>query len=204
MFSRQMTALRQLGCKVISIREFTEGIQAGRRFPYRTVVITFDDGYDNNYTAAFPILRTYGFPAAVFLAPDHMERPGYLTWDQVRRMAADGITIGSHVMAETYLPSLQGEKLVWALEESKRLIERELALPAEYLSYPVGGFTQEAQSVARRAGYRAAFTTNRGFSRRTDTFALRRIRVKDTDGTWAMMLKTSGYYDIFRSIKAPF
>jgi peptidoglycan/xylan/chitin deacetylase (PgdA/CDA1 family) len=203
-FSRQMAALRQQGCNVISIKEFAEGMQAGRRFAHKTVVITFDDGYDDNYTSALPVLRAYGFPAVLFLAPDHIGTRGYLTWDQIRQMAANGITIGSHVMGETYLPSLQGDKLVWALEESKRLIERELALPVEYLSYPVGGFTHEAQSAARNAGYRAAFTTNRGFSRGVDIFALRRIRVKDTDGPWAMMLKTSGYYDLFRSVKAPF
>lgn len=203
-FSRQMAVLRQQGCNVISIKEFAEGMQAGRRFAPKTVVITFDDGYDDNYTSAFPVLRAYGFPAALFLAPDHMETRGYLTWDQIRQMAAGGITIGSHVMGETYLPSLQGEKLVWALEESKRQIEQKLALPVEYLSYPVGGFTQEAQTAARKAGYRAAFTTNRGFSRGVDIFALRRIRVKDTDGPLAMMLKISGYYDLFRSVKAPF
>lgn len=198
-FLKQMSFIKNRGYRVITALEWVEGLRAGKAFDRNTVVIIFDDGYKDNYFNAFPILQKCGFLATIFLAPDYMERPGRLTWDQIREMADYGIQIGSHVMGERYVPDLQRDELVAALRDSKQLIERNVGRPVDLLAYPVGGYTKEAQEIARRVGYKAAFTTNRGENSANDLYALRRIRIKDSDGFLQMWVKLSGYYDLFRS-----
>ena len=120
-------------------------------------------------------------------------------------MARGGIAIGSHTMHHQYLPLVSENRLAEEIVDSKRLIEERIGQPVHYFSYPVGGFTPLVQVTVRRAGYRAACTTNRAWSRREiDPFALRRIKVTERDSHrvifWA---KLSGYYDLFRRLEQP-
>ncbi len=203
-FARQMEYLKKHGYKVISTAELVSGLKAGRKFGLKTVVITFDDGLDNNYFIAYPILKNHGFQATVFIPSDEMGRKGRLTWQQVRDMAEHGITIGSHTRTESYVPLVDLHQLSDEIAGSKRMIEKQLGKPVLFFAYPVGGFTEKAKDIIKDAGYQAAFTTNRGNNKRNDDlFALRRIRIKDSDDGLVLMAKLSGFYNFFRSVKSP-
>lgn len=204
-FERQMALLARHKYHVIPIEVFVEALRGGRPWPRRSAMITFDDGYDDNAVTAAPILKRFGFPSTVFVSPLQMGTAGFMTWDQVRSAQAQGMTIGSHTLHHTYLPPLSEEEARRELTESKRLIEQQIGRPVHWLSYPIGGYTPAIARLAEAAGYRAAFTTNRGVSKNaTDRFAVRRIKITDRDAHPLLLTaKLSGWYDHFRSLKPP-
>jgi peptidoglycan/xylan/chitin deacetylase (PgdA/CDA1 family) len=113
--------------------------------------------------------------------------------------------VGSHTLHHFYLPDFPGEVQVREIVESKKAIEYHLGMPAYYLAYPIGGFNEDVKKVAREAGYRLAFTTNRGHGRyNRDFFELKRIRSKDADNDFVMWVKLTGYYNLLRKPQKPF
>jgi len=204
-FEAQLAFIAQRGYQVCGLSEVADGLALGGASLRRKVVITFDDGYAETCTVAAPMLRRFGFSATVFIAPGEIGLPGFLSWEQLREIGRDVFTVGSHTMHHTYLPLVGAAKVRQELGESKRILEERLGAGVEWVSYPVGGYTVEVQALARQAGYRGACTTNRGVSKRAkDLFALRRIKITERDSHPALLsVKLSGYYDVFRALKAP-
>jgi peptidoglycan/xylan/chitin deacetylase (PgdA/CDA1 family) len=204
-FRKQLSYIKKRGYLVLSLDEYYEGLKAGKNFCCRSVVFTFDDGMLDNYTAAFPILREHGFQAAFFVPTEKIGMEGRMTWGQLREASASGITVGSHLLNEEYLPDLPLAAQEREIVESKRAIESRLGRPAYYLAYPIGGFTEDVKKFTRQAGYRLAFTTNRGFARfNRDLFELKRIRPTEMDNDFTLWWKLTGYYNLLRSSKKPF
>ena len=204
-FERQMSCLARWRYRVLDLEQMVAALDGGQRALRRSVVVTFDDGYEETCTVAWPILKRFGFPATVFVASDEVGRPGFVTWDQVTQMANDGLTVGSHTMSHSYLPLLSEDRLSRELLDSKRIIEERIGTAVRFLSYPVGGFTPQAQAIAREAGYLAACTTNRAMPHAgIDRYALRRVKVSERDAhPLVFRAKVSGYYDMFRRLKEP-
>ena len=91
-FMRQMEFLSDNGYSVIPLKDLIKGIKDGKKFPPGTVVLTFDDGFEDNYLHAFPVLAKHNFPATIFLITGYVDnREGYLKWDQVRLMLKNNI-----------------------------------------------------------------------------------------------------------------
>ena len=204
-FERQMAWLARWRYRVMALDDVAQAMERGAPVPRWSAVITFDDGYEDNYTVAWPILKRFGFPAIVFVTPTEVGLPGFATWEQLARMAADGFAVGSHTMHHAYIPATPEARLMEELAESKRMIEERIGRRVDFLSYPIGGYTPRAQAVARDAGYRAACTTNRGTSfALADRYAIRRIKMSERDRHPLLLgAKLSGYYDLFRALKRP-
>lgn len=204
-FCDQMAYLKRHGYKPLSMADFVAGLKSRRVFPAQSVVITFDDGYEDNYTAAYPVLKKYGFAATLFVEVAHLGMPGRLTWSQAKDMDAHGVAIESHVLTGAYLPLLAREEAVREITESRHILELELKRPVRFLAYPTGGFSEDVKQMVRQAGYTAAFTTNRGYDRDLrDLYEIKRIHIKDSDGDFQLWLKASGYYNLIRQSKNPF
>ncbi len=204
-FSRQMRYLKNHGFSVISLDELVEGIKKKKSFPKNTVVITFDDGYEDNYTFAFPILRANGFPATIFIIAGQIDQPGHLTLEHIKEMERHGIVMGSHTVNHSYLPSLPIEEQHRQIEMSKKILEEKLGHSIDYFAYPSGGFSEPIKAMVQKAGYKGALTTNRGYHRfNEDVYELKRVRLNSED-RWSLFLwaKLSGYYNFFRSLKDP-
>lgn len=205
-FARQMTYLKQNGYNVISLRELAEGIRANKRFKHNTVVITIDDGYEDNYKYAYPILKRYNFTATIFIAVNSIgNNKDFLRWDEVMLMLRDKITFGAHTKNNVYLPSITNDRALWdEIGGAKKLIEENIGTSVDYFCYPTGGFTEETKEMVKKAGYKAACTTNRGFADfNKDLYELKRVKVTNSDGNkplsfWA---KLTGYYNLFRTKK---
>lgn len=204
-FEQQMAYLARHRYTVLDLPEVAQRVQAGQPIPRKSVVITFDDGYEETATVAGPILHRHGFRATVFVTPSEVGLPGFMTWPQVKEIASNGLTIGSHTMHHTYLPMVSHEKAQQELAESKRTLETQLGHAVEWLSYPVGGYTSAIQELARGVGYRGACTTNRGTDKwKLDLYALRRIKMTEADQHPLLLrAKLSGFYDCFRTLHAP-
>ncbi len=203
-FERQMRFLARR-FQVIDLKVAVDCLDRSAPLPRKSAVITFDDGYEETYTLAWPVLRRLGFPATLFVTVEEIGRPGFATWVQVREMAQHGISIGCHTMHHRYLPAVPTDRLPQEIVEAKRVLEERLGQPVQFISYPVGGFTAEVQALVKQAGYRAACTTNRVSALDgVDRFALRRVKVTERDGNvWLFRAKLSGYYDAFRRLRQP-
>ena len=164
-FDYQMNFIKRHGFQVISFDDLVEGIKKGHEFARNTVVLQFDDGYEDNYKYAFPILKKYGFPAMVFLISDKVGAPGFLTWDEIKEMEKYRFLAGSHTRHHVYLPQVEKAVAQDEIAGSKKIIEDHLGHSIDYFCYPTGGFTEEIKRLVEEAGYKAAVTTNRGKDR---------------------------------------
>ncbi len=204
-FSRQMAFLRKEGYKVISLGALIDSIKEGKTFLPKTVVVTFDDGFEDNYLNAFPVLAKYRMPAVIFIITSYVgNREGYMNWDQVRLMMANGIEFGGHTRNNVYLPSIKDERrLRYEIDGCREDIKRKTGAEALYFCYPTGAFNEKVKDVVRESGYKGACSTNRGNDRlNRDVFELNRVKVTNSDMTKPLHFraKISGYYNMFRKL----
>jgi peptidoglycan/xylan/chitin deacetylase (PgdA/CDA1 family) len=202
-FREHMEYLEKYHYNVITLAELVKGIKEDRVFPHDTVVITFDDGYRDNYTTAVPILREHSYTATFFVPTAKIDTPGRLTWDDAKDMLLTGMQFGSHGHRELYLPEVSQEDQRSEIYDSKKLFKDRLNMDAQFYSYPVGGFSQAIKDMLKKAGYIAACATNRGTDRYNhDVYELNRIRFGDKDDSeFILWAKLSGFYNIFRSLR---
>ena len=140
-FERQMKYLTEHNFHSITPQELYAALVDGAELPENPVLITFDDGYMDNYTNAYPILKKYGLKATIFVITGFLDRaqPGYFTWGQAAEMEASGlINIESHTVTHTSLADLTEEQVKMVLERSKNDIERRLCKQVDILAYPTG------------------------------------------------------------------
>lgn len=205
-FEQQMKYLKDKKYNTISLDELVTGLKAGKKFPHNTVVITIDDGWRDNYTVAYPVLKKYDLPATIFLVANYMDQKAdYLTWEQVCEMAQNNIDFGGHTANNKYVPSLDAAGLQTELAGCKQTIEANLGKTIDYFCYPTGGFTEEAKKVLKEAGYKGACSTNRGFDRfnKYDFYEITRAKATNSDTTkpFSFWAKLSGYYNLFRKAR---
>jgi len=203
-FERQMRFLKERGYNVVTLEALAGMIKNKEKFPRNTVAITFDDGYKDNYTYAFPALKKYGLPATVFIITQEVSRPqgDRLSWDQIKAMRDSGlVVIGSHCIGPEPLINIKSaDELRRQIFESKKILEDELGRPVNLFSYPEGKFDDMLRQIVIDAGYKAAVATNPGkrFSN-TDIFALKRLRISRTcDNLGVFFVEASGYYNFMR------
>jgi peptidoglycan/xylan/chitin deacetylase (PgdA/CDA1 family) len=205
-FAKQMEYIKKNSYEVITVDELINGIKNKEHFKRNKVVITFDDGFKDNFEYAYPILKKLNFPAIIFLITNDIGvRNKSLNWDEVKIMSDNNISFGSHTKAHLYLGYLQDDKIAWEqIAGCKEVIEQKLGVPVDYFCYPIGGFNEKVKEIVKKAGYKGAFTTNRGFGRfNKDVYGLKRIKVtnKDTTNPFSFWIKLSGYYNLIRSEK---
>jgi len=195
-FDRHISFLKRHNYNVVKLETMVELVKSGK-VPPKTIAITFDDGYEDNYIEAYPILRKYNIPATIFIVPNFIGKDGYLTWDQIIKMSNSGvISIGSHTMSHSYLPSFQGEKLNTEIIDSKKIIESRIKKPVLSFSYPLGAFNDLARDKVIESGYKIAVATNPGKDYpKHDLFAMKRVRISRTsDNLFVFWIETSGFY----------
>jgi len=160
-FERQMRFLKEKNYSVISLEQAAACISQGKRLPPRAIVLTFDDGYEDNYRYAFPILKKYGLPATVFMIVNDIGKPGKLTLDQMMQMKDSGlITFGSHSLSHPFLESITHEPtLVEEIRGSRDKLEGILNVPVRAFSYPCGRMNENVRRKVIEAGYETAVTT---------------------------------------------
>lgn len=202
-FERQMTLLARRW-NPVALERMADGAEGKAALPPRPVAVTFDDGTEDFYPFAFPVLRRLRIPATVFLIADRLGHPGFLSEARILEMARSGIAFGSHGLSHRYLPELSDPELWENVSGSKRKLEA-LGLTVSSFSYPAGGFTPAVRAAVSQAGYQAACTTNRGLRRfPADRWALRRIGMRGTVRSGlGMAWRCSGYHGFNRRLRAP-
>lgn len=196
-FARQMEFLHKRKYNVVTLDKIVSYLDKKEKIPPHTLAITLDDGYDNNYKYAYPVLKKYNIPAAIFIIVSKVGKSGYLTWDEIKEMSDSGIiTIGSHTMNHLWLPDVAPKVLESEIRQSKKILEEKIGKSVRYFCYPIGAHDQKVKDAVRDAGYSCAVGTNPGkFKSSNDIYAIKRIKISRTsDNLFVFWFETSGIY----------
>lgn len=212
-FTDQMAFLRREAWTILTLKEVAQHLTSGRPFPERAIAVTFDDGFQDNYTAALPILQKENIPATVFLTTDFIgkqelpvlrDRSGIapLNWEQVRSMAEAGVQLGAHTLTHPSLNELSAEVMTHEIRECRARIHAETGVWAEDFCYPRGHYNDAVENAVREAGYTTALTTRPGIVSANDPpFTLRRTFIARDDRLRDFSHKLDGSYDRLHALK---
>ena len=185
-FENQMRFLKVNGYNPVSIDSFMDYLQLKSGLPPKAVLITFDNGWRSVYEIAYPILKKYHFPATVFIYTKFIGAPKALSWNQLKEMASHGISVQSQTLSLTDLTRLASSAnlqdhirlIEKELGQSKAIIQKNLGKPCRYLAYPFGRTNDLVIALAKKFGYKAGFTLNRGSNPFfVDNFKVRRSMI---------------------------
>ena len=169
-FEAQMKYLADNGYHTITPEDMVDAWENGTELPDRPVIITFDDGYADNYRNAYPILKKYNLKGTIFLISDYVGTyPNYLTWTQAEEMQESGlINFESHTLSHEQLDTTSPEETWNQVDGSKKALEWHLRKEINFLAYPCGSYDEELQRMVKDAGYKGAFTVNHGLADKQD------------------------------------
>lgn len=177
-FEKQMRFLAEHGYQAISLAQMMDGLNGKIQLPAKPIVITFDDGYIDNYTDALPVMERYGMKGTVFMIAGQVGEPGFLTWQQLRDMQNRNVEIGSHTVNHIALSEAASEQRETELVQAKAILEQQLGSKVEFLAYPFGQYDKEIFSVLEHSGYRGACTGKAGLNlENTNPYSLKRINM---------------------------
>ncbi len=177
-FALQMRFLADNGFHAVTMAQVREYVLHGTPLPPKPIAITFDDGYDDAYTAARPVLEQYHLTATFFIITGFLNRPHYMTWTEVEALDREGMEIGSHTVDHKSLPHLSPLALHLEVASSRSDLETHLGHPVLDFSYPGGELNQAVVQAVSTAGYLSATTTKPGVARRGgNPLELPRLRV---------------------------
>ena len=201
-FKKQMAYLKMSGYQVIGLDDLINSIMNSASLPQKSIAITFDDGFADNYENAFPVLKKYGFPATMFVVSklvgrtnEWMQKEGFpkrelLEWSGLKEISANGSTIGSHTTTHASLIDIKTESARHEISNSKSELEDALGKSVHFFAYPYGLLNEQTEKCVVEAGYLGACSTRSGFnSEHANPFALRRIEVYGTDTLWNFIWK---------------
>lgn len=184
-FQKQMRYLYEKNYNVISLSGLVDFLKTKNEIPGKTIVLTFDDGYRDNYFNVFPVLKKYNFPATIFLTTGFIGKmipnssniflPA-LDWSQIKEMHKSGlIDFEPHTVSHKKLTKISLEKAKEEILESERTIEEELNKNCKFFAYPCGNYNKDVATLLKEIGFLGALTVNEGIiSKDDDLFLLKR------------------------------
>lgn len=165
-FYNQMLFLSQNGYQPISFESFLKTLYTSGhwRDDTRPIVITFDDGWADNFEHAFPVLKSFKFPATFFVITSYVGSAGCMSWSQLLEMQTEKMQIESHTHTHSPLALLSNIEMQWELTHSRNLLEERLGKQVNLVSFPHGAYNNKVLKAAYNAGYSACGTSNFGYA----------------------------------------
>ena len=206
-FARQMDLLLESGRPVGMLEEL---FAAGDDNRGPVLALTFDDGYQDIYDNVYPVLKTRGLPATVFVVPEfiegRIELPRYrgrgvlsrpLSWDMLAELNAGGMVVGSHSLTHRELTGLARAEARREIIRSREIIGNRLGSLPDWFAYPRGKVDSTLAGLVQAAGYRGAVTVRPGINRLPfDRYLLRRTEISGVDDREDFLLKIQGGFDL--------
>ena len=179
LFDAQLAALHAAGWHTVTVAQISQALQLHRTFPPRTFAISIDDGWDDGYLYALPILQRYGFHATYYVVAGRVGTwQNVLTPAELRTLVADGMEIGDHTMNHLSLPSLSPAALHYQVETAAELIDRFVGERPATLAYPAGRYDAEVVAEVQADGFGLAVIEGSGaWESAADRFTVPRARV---------------------------
>lgn len=181
-FQAQMDWLSQQGYHTITMGQLVAYLRDRKPLPSKPIVITFDDGWLEQYVTAFPVLKKYNFIGTFFVYTNAIDHGQFMTWAQLQEMSSVGMDIQSHTQTHPHLRLLSADAAFKEISESKAIIEKRLGKPVTAFNYPDGEYNTAIIEMLKRAGYDSAVTIAAGYKQRAnELYLLHRIRVSYKD-----------------------
>ncbi|MBV8085781.1 MAG: polysaccharide deacetylase family protein [Chloroflexi bacterium] len=179
LFEQQLAYLAGAGYVSVTMAEVSDRIaNPAAPLPPKPIVLSFDDGYADFYTAAWPLLQKYHFSATVYLVVDFLGRPGYMSWQQAQELKDAGVEIGAHTLDHVDLAKQQPAQAQRQINDSGTILRQRLGASVTTFAYPSGSFTAATVKLVGQDGFRSAVTTNFGDKHTAaDLLTLTRVRV---------------------------
>lgn len=182
-FDQQMAYLKE-NFNVVSLEKLLDNVSKNGKLTMDTAAITFDDGFKDNCSNAYPILKRHKVPATIFLVSHFVgKREDMLNPDEIRTMTTENIDFGSHTATHKILSELSIEEATKEILGSKMTIENILNDKVRFFAYPKGkatDFNHQIKTVVENSGYLAAFSTeNGGIDRHSDWYELKRVGMRN-------------------------
>ena len=191
-FALQLAWLHAHGYHAVSLRRVYDYWKRGDALPPRPIVLTFDDGYPQDFTRARPLLAQRHWPGVLNLAVRNL-LDGKLTVRQIRLMIRQGWEVDAHTINHIDLTTLDGSSLRHEVAGSRAWIRRRFHVPVDFFCYPSGRYDGRVIAAVRAAGFLGATIEGAGrASPRDGFFTLPRIRVSRSDGVSGLAAKLGG------------
>ena len=201
LFSSHMRHLHEKGYRCFSLSALLAMRKEGTPIPKNSFALTFDDGYQEVFTRAYPILMEYGYTATVFLVTDFIGKcaawPGatgplatpLMDWAEVLEMQSHGMDFGSHTRTHRRLPGLPSEEITREAVDSKQILEDRLGVEVSMFSYPYDALDEQSKAIVESSGYQGACGFNSDMYE--DCFCAWRIECTGADTLMRFRLKLS-------------
>jgi len=215
-FRRHMKYLKEKEFTTISLDKLAESIKLGNDIAPKSIVITFDDGFEDTYINAYPILKEFGFLATFFIAVDYVdkvrwgspltqrwvdgEEPGMvpfrmMSWAQIGDLSNNGMCIGAHTCSHPNLTEIPLEKVMQEVSDSKRILEERLRRPVTMFCYPRGLFNESIIEIVKQCGFEGACSTLLGANDQgVNPYALRRFPGGSSQSDFIAIAEGTHYY----------
>lgn len=181
-FDAQMNLIAQRSFRAITMAQLVAHLRDRQSLPAQPIIISFDDGWAEQYEHAFPILKKHGLIGTFFVYTNPIDRKQFMTWTQLQEMASAGMDIQAHTLTHPHLRTLAPDAAYKEIAESKSILEKRLGKPIVAFSYPFGEYNAGIIDMVKRAGFASAVTLASGYKQRADElFTLHRIRVSYPD-----------------------
>lgn len=169
-FTQQLEFLQQQKIPLVSTQEISERIARGERLPEHAVMLTVDDAYRSFYEAGMPIIRQFGVPVSLFVNTDSVGTPGYMSWDEIREVAAAGVEIGNHTATHAYLVEMSASENFEQWQQrvrddilsAQQAFAQELGFKPNVFAYPYGEYSPEIIDILKDLGFIAAYAQQSG------------------------------------------
>lgn len=178
---KQLKYLKDNGYTVIGLDYLADALAQTITLPPKPIVITFDDGWENQFIYAYPTLKRYNNTATFFIYTHAIGHENFLTWDQVRTMDNGGMSIGGHTRTHPYLLGITDPvALRTEIIGGKSVIENRIGHSISLFAYPFGQYNNQVIDIVKEAGYRAARSGYKGiYHTKDDLYKLKGIEVTD-------------------------
>lgn len=160
-FRAQMQYLADNGHTPIDFYTLSRAITNHEALPAKPVLLTFDDGYLDNYENAYPILREFGFTATFFIPTEFIDtnRAGYMTWAMIEEMAANGYRFEPHSRSHPDLRARNNDYLIWEILGPQETLAYHIGYTPRYFAYPSGRYDENVLSMMAHLDFWGAVTT---------------------------------------------
>lgn len=159
----QMKYLKDNGYHPITMQELNDYVTKGAALPEKPVCITFDDGYEDNYTIVYPLMKEFGFPWTIFVIAGQVGQPNRVTWDQLSEMAdSQTVTISNHTMTHPKLHNLPRDEARQEIFGCQQALKDHLGIDNHWIAYPYGDYDDAVVQMTKDAGITLAVTTDAG------------------------------------------
>lgn len=162
-FRQHLQTIKDNGYTTLTMAQFNDYIFGDKPIPEKSVLLTFDDGYMDNYTNAFPILKEFNMNATIFVISSYLDGDIYMSPSNIKEMSDYGIDIESHTVSHLRLSELSYEQQFNELKNSKQTIEKITGKPVISIAYPEGKYNEDTTKAVLETGYAMGFTIDRGY-----------------------------------------